>query len=54
MLSIGVIGGWGGDGRSAGYYTASVARGRDDYYTGVSSRSSLNCTIVWVRAIGQR
>ena len=34
MLSIGVIGGWGGDGRSAGYYTASVARGRDDYYTG--------------------
>jgi len=34
MLSVGVIGGSGGDGRSAGYYTASVARGRDDYYTG--------------------
>jgi len=28
------IGGSGGDGRSAGYYTASVAKGRDDYYTG--------------------
>ena len=27
-------GGSGGDGRSAGYYTASVAKGRDDYYTG--------------------
>ena len=34
MLSVGVIGGRGGDGRSAGYYTSSVARGRDDYYTG--------------------
>jgi hypothetical protein len=34
MLTIGVIGGTSGDGRSAGYYTSSVARGRDDYYTG--------------------
>jgi len=34
MVSVGVIGGSGGDGRSAGYYTSSVAKGRDDYYTG--------------------
>ena len=34
LLSLGRIGGGGGDGRSAGYYTASVAKGRDDYYTG--------------------
>ena len=34
MLSLGKIGGGDGDGRSAGYYTASVAKGRDDYYTG--------------------
>jgi len=34
VLSIGVIGGRAGDGRSAGYYTSSVAKGRDDYYTG--------------------
>ena len=34
MLTIGVIGGTSGSGRSAGYYTSSVARGRDDYYTG--------------------
>ena len=33
-LSLGKIGGADGDGRSAGYYTASVAWGRDDYYTG--------------------
>ena len=31
---MGKIGGGGGEGRTAGYYTASVARGRDDYYTG--------------------
>jgi len=34
LLSLGKIGGGDGDGRSAGYYTASVAKGRDDYYTG--------------------
>jgi len=28
------IGGADADGRTVGYYTASVARGRDDYYTG--------------------
>jgi hypothetical protein len=34
VLTIGKIGGADADGRSAGYYTASVAKGRDDYYTG--------------------
>lgn len=34
MLTIGKIGGADADGRSAGYYTASVAKGRDEYYTG--------------------
>lgn len=34
MVSVGLIGGSSGDGRSAGYYTSSVAKGRDDYYTG--------------------
>jgi len=34
VLTLGKIGGGGGDGRSAGYYTASVAKGRDDYYSG--------------------
>jgi conjugative relaxase-like TrwC/TraI family protein len=34
MVSVGLIGGSSGDGRSAGYYTASVAKGRDAYYTG--------------------
>ena len=34
MVSVGLIGGTSGDGRSAGYYTSSVAKGRDDYYTG--------------------
>jgi conjugative relaxase-like TrwC/TraI family protein len=33
-LSLGKIGGAGSEGRTAGYYTASVARGRDDYYSG--------------------
>lgn len=34
MLTIGKIGGGDADGRTVGYYTASVARGRDDYYSG--------------------
>jgi len=34
VLSLGKIGGADGDARSAGYYTASVAKGRDDYYSG--------------------
>jgi len=34
VLTIGKIGGADADGRTVGYYTASVARGRDDYYTG--------------------
>ena len=34
MLTVGKIGGSDADGRTAGYYTASVASGRDDYYTG--------------------
>lgn len=34
VLTLGKIGGGEGDGRSAGYYTASVAKGRDDYYSG--------------------
>ena len=34
MLSIGKLGGAGGSPRSAGYYTASVAKGREDYYAG--------------------
>jgi conjugative relaxase-like TrwC/TraI family protein len=34
MVSIGVIGGAVGGARSASYYTSSVAKGRDDYYTG--------------------
>jgi len=34
MVSVGLIGGSSGDGRSAGYYTSSVAKGRDDVYTG--------------------
>jgi len=34
MLSIGKLGGAGGSPRSAGYYTQSVAKGREDYYAG--------------------
>jgi conjugative relaxase-like TrwC/TraI family protein len=34
MLSIGKLGGAGGSPPSAGYYTASVAKGREDYYAG--------------------
>jgi hypothetical protein len=34
VLTIGKIGGGDAGGRSVAYYTASVAKGRDDYYTG--------------------